>query len=207
MALDWNDPDFDASYTWADDRLIAAILDKVSILDILDHCKLEYGNASSGDFAFKMRCPFHWHAEGMERTASFYISREQDSFYCFGCNYSGNTINLAQYLLDKPYDQAIKWLAGLAGLTETNIDDLPNISERVRRKPEETIEYYTSKSSTIIRKLIASMRGKPQYTKCKDWADKQFIDMDILMDLEDSEWEKAKNKYERICEISKKYLV
>src|SRR3990167_1702342 len=140
MIPDWDDPKF-PEYAWVDDRFIAVILDKVSILDILDHCKLEYANASSGDFEYKMRCPFTWHADGMERTASFYISREQDSFYCFGCNYNGNTVNFAQYLLYKPYDHAVIWLAGLAGLTDTNLDDLPDIKDRVQRKPEETIEY------------------------------------------------------------------
>ena len=85
--------------------------------------------------------------------------------------------------------------------------DLPDIKDRIIRKPEETIEYYAAKSSITIRKLITAMKSKKGYGRCQDWADKQFVELDTLMDLEDSEWEKAKNKYEYICKISNKYTV
>jgi len=197
--LDWND--IDVSWIVCED----VVLDKVGILDILDKCDLDYATVSGGEFSYRMRCPFTWHADGAERTASLYISRDQDSFYCFGCNYNGNTINFTEYLLGKPYDKAIEWLAGIGGITEDNVGDIPSIS-RIRRKPEETVAFYVMKAGVLIRRWLKLAKGQSSYERYCDWAERQFITLDNLLDLDDAEWERAKEKYDIIQDRLAKYV-
>jgi hypothetical protein len=52
-------------------------------------------------------CPFH-----KEKHPSFYIYTKTDSFYCFGCNQGGNTINLVRKLRGCSFKQAINYLLG-----------------------------------------------------------------------------------------------
>lgn len=48
------------------------------------------------------KCPFH-----NEKTASFKLFRENNSFYCFGCGAGGNVINLCAKALGISYSDAI----------------------------------------------------------------------------------------------------
>lgn len=69
-------------------------------LDTLLDCKLrQSGKNLSG------LCPFH-----SERTPSFYIYTDTNSFYCFGCQKSGNSINLVRYLHGYGFIEAVKFL-------------------------------------------------------------------------------------------------
>lgn len=196
--LDWGDIDV----SWLAGENV--ILDKVGILDILDKCRLEYTAVSSGDFAYRMRCPFPWHADGAERTASMYISKDQDSFYCFGCNYNGNTINFAQYLLGKPYDKAIEWLMNMADISG-DLEDIPTI-HRAPRKPEETISFYILKAGSLIRQWLKISKNSPNYEHYCWWAERQFSRMDSILDKDDNQWEEAKMVYDKICERLEKYI-
>ena len=57
------------------------------------------------------RCPFH-----NERTASFSVTPSKRTYYCFGCGCGGDIISFCTSYLGMPYNEAIKYLAGLAGL-------------------------------------------------------------------------------------------
>lgn len=50
-----------------------------------------------------IRCPFH-----SERTASFRVYRNNNSFYCFGCGIGGDQINFVAKILDISYYEALK---------------------------------------------------------------------------------------------------
>lgn len=50
-----------------------------------------------------IRCPFH-----SERTASFRVYRNNNSFYCFGCGIGGDQINFVAKILDISYYDALK---------------------------------------------------------------------------------------------------
>ncbi len=60
---------------------------------------------------YKALCPFH-----DEKTASFIIFPEKQSFRCFGCSVSGDVITLAMKLRHLEFMDALKELADIAGV-------------------------------------------------------------------------------------------
>ena len=55
-------------------------------------------------------CPFH-----SEKTPSFYVYPDTQSFYCFGCGAGGDAINFAKKINSIDYGEAVKMLAARAG--------------------------------------------------------------------------------------------
>lgn len=50
-------------------------------------------------------CPFH-----EEKHSSFYIYTETNSYYCFGCNQGGNSINFIRLLYGFSFREAVEYL-------------------------------------------------------------------------------------------------
>lgn len=65
-------------------------------------------------------CPFH-----NEKTPSFTVYPENDSFYCFGCGVGGDVITFVRRIENLDYLEAVKMLADRAGmaLPEDGFDD------------------------------------------------------------------------------------
>ncbi|MEK7095482.1 MAG: DNA primase [Patescibacteria group bacterium] len=59
----------------------------------------------------KGRCPFH-----NEKTASFFVSPERNSFYCFGCNAKGDIFTFVEQFEGLDFMGALKLLAERAGI-------------------------------------------------------------------------------------------
>ena len=56
-------------------------------------------------------CPFH-----SEKTPSFVVYPETQSFYCFGCGAGGDVITFIKKINNVDYVEAVKTLAARAGL-------------------------------------------------------------------------------------------
>lgn len=69
----------------------------------------------------KCCCPFH-----SEKTPSFVVFEETDSFYCFGCGAGGDVITFIEKIENLEYIEAVKFLCKMAGLPfpEEGLDDL-----------------------------------------------------------------------------------
>ena len=63
-------------------------------------------------------CPFH-----SEKTPSFYVYPDTQSFYCFGCGAGGDAIAFAKKINSISYGEAVKLLAARAGMPEPQEDD------------------------------------------------------------------------------------
>ena len=63
-------------------------------------------------------CPFH-----SEKTPSFYVYPDTQSFYCFGCGAGGDAITFAKKINSIDYTEAVKMLAARAGMPEPQEDD------------------------------------------------------------------------------------
>ena len=63
-------------------------------------------------------CPFH-----SEKSPSFYVYPDTQSFYCFGCGAGGDAITFAKKINSIDYPEAIKMLAARAGMPEPQEDD------------------------------------------------------------------------------------
>ena len=63
-------------------------------------------------------CPFH-----NEKTPSFVVYPDTQSFYCFGCGAAGDTINFVRKYNNLGYVEAVKQLAARAGMPLPEEDD------------------------------------------------------------------------------------
>ena len=84
---------------------IKSKLDIVSVLGT--YIKLEKSGSN-----FKGRCPFH-----NEKTPSFFVSTDRDSYYCFGCHAKGDIFTFVQEFEGLDFVGALKVLADRAGVT------------------------------------------------------------------------------------------
>lgn len=63
-------------------------------------------------------CPFH-----SEKSPSFYVYPDTQSFYCFGCGAGGDVITFIKKINNVDYIEAVKFLAGRAGMALPEEDD------------------------------------------------------------------------------------
>lgn len=64
-----------------------SLISKANSVDIKKVFSLYKINTT--DYSKKIICPFPFHANGSERTPSFYYYTETNTFFCFGCKSSG----------------------------------------------------------------------------------------------------------------------
>ncbi len=87
--------------------VIQKIKEKLSIVDVLSsYLKVEKAGKN-----YKARCPFH-----NEKTPSFFISPERESYYCFGCHAKGDIFSFVENFEGTDFPGALKILADRAGI-------------------------------------------------------------------------------------------
>lgn len=86
---------------------VEKIKERLGIVEVLStYLKLEKAGAS-----FKAKCPFH-----NEKTASFFISPDRGTYYCFGCGVKGDIFTFVQEFEGVEFMQALQILALKAGV-------------------------------------------------------------------------------------------
>ncbi len=88
-------------------------------------------------------CPFHG-----EKTPSFNIYTETNSFYCFGCAAAGDVISFVMKIENLDYMEAVKFLADRAGMSlpEDNYDDsLSRLRTRIYEANREAARFFYAK--------------------------------------------------------------
>jgi DNA primase len=73
-------------------------------------------------------CPFH-----NEKSPSFTVFEDTESFYCFGCGAGGDVITFIKRIENLDYVDAVKLLAEQSGL-EVPTDDSSNVLSKLREK-------------------------------------------------------------------------
>lgn len=101
------------------DKTIIEQASTIPIISVLRLYGIKIDNSTK-----KIHCPFSdLHKNGIDRSASFYIYRDTNSFYCFGCQSVGNGIAfVAQIEGINRYKAAQKILTALEN--EVDIDNL-----------------------------------------------------------------------------------
>ena len=87
-------------------------------------------------------CPFH-----SEKTPSFTVFPDSESFYCFGCGAGGDIINFISKIENLDYIDAVKLLGERCGVAvvETEKDDtLHNLKNTILEINRETARFYYS---------------------------------------------------------------
>ena len=85
-------------------------------------------------------CPFH-----SEKTPSFTVYPDSQSFYCFGCGAGGDVVTFVRRMENLDYIEAVKFLAQRAGLAmpEDGYDDsYAKLKTRILEINRETARFY-----------------------------------------------------------------
>ncbi|MBI1999114.1 MAG: DNA primase [Parcubacteria group bacterium] len=86
---------------------VEQIKERLSIVDVVSsYVKLERAGKN-----YKARCPFH-----NEKTPSFFVSPERDTYHCFGCDNGGDVFQFVQDMEGLDFSGALKVLAERAGV-------------------------------------------------------------------------------------------
>lgn len=96
-------------------------------------------------------CPFH-----NEKTPSFNVYPENNSFYCFGCNKGGGVFQFVMGVENLAFPDAVRWLAQRAGMTvpEEGADDgMSRLRTRILEINRE--------SGRFFYKTLSQPEGKP----------------------------------------------
>ncbi len=83
-------------------------------------------------------CPFH-----NEKTPSFYVYPETNSYFCFGCNAGGSALDFVMHQQNLDFIEAVKFLAARVGMPMPDEDDTATrIRSRVLAINRETARFY-----------------------------------------------------------------
>lgn len=104
-------------------------------------------------------CPFH-----SEKTPSFTVYQDTQSFYCFGCGSGGDVISFVMKIENLEYIEAVKLLAENAGLTLPDDKTTDNIS-RLKLKileinRESAIFFYKSLTNDLSKKGLIYIKSR-----------------------------------------------
>jgi DNA primase len=115
---------------------VEKIKERLNIVDLLgSYLKLEKAGKN-----MKARCPFH-----NEKTPSFFVSPERDSYYCFGCNAKGDIFTFVQEFEGVDFFGALKMLAERTGVTlERNSFEKKDDKETIFNALEAAAQFFES---------------------------------------------------------------
>ncbi|MCB9891231.1 MAG: DNA primase [Planctomycetes bacterium] len=101
--------------------------------------------------SWKACCPFH-----DEKTPSFTVSEERQTFYCFGCGAKGDVFSFVMQRDNVEFKEALAWLAEQAGI-ELRPTSGPRDDDAAPRRLRAALEFATGR----FRKLLDSPTGAP----------------------------------------------
>ena len=104
-------------------------------------------------------CPFH-----SEKTPSFTVYSDTASFYCFGCQAAGDVIGFIRKIENLDYVEAVRFLAGRAGLAvpeDGKNDGLTHMRLRIREQNREAGRFfYRALYSSAGRQALAYFHSR-----------------------------------------------
>ncbi len=89
------------------DDIIQRVRDSSDIVSVVS----EYVSLKKAGSSYKGLCPFH-----SEKSPSFIVSPSRHTFHCFGCGKGGNVITFVMEMEKMPFPEALRHLAGKAGI-------------------------------------------------------------------------------------------
>jgi len=139
-------------------EIIAEVLAATDVVDVIGGY-IELKPAGSG--RLKAPCPFH-----TEKDPSFYVNRDRQQYYCFGCQKHGDAISFICDYEGLPFMDALRKLADKAGIRFPAPSKFDDKEDQLRI---ELIEFEKFAGRFYIEKLNDPLKGSAgrQYLKTR----------------------------------------
>ena len=135
------------------DSPVEKIKERLPITEVAaSYVKLEKAGKS-----LKARCPFH-----KERTASFFISPERGTFYCFGCGEKGDIFTLTERLEGVDFTGALRLLAERAGIP---LSELKMQGGQGRKEEKDRLYALMEEATNLFQKNLVARPDVREYLK------------------------------------------
>ncbi|MEE1075668.1 MAG: DNA primase [Acutalibacteraceae bacterium] len=118
------------------EEFLQELKDRNDITDVVS----SYVNLKRAGRLYSGRCPFH-----NEKTPSFYVYPDTQSFYCFGCGAGGEVITFIKKIENLDYIDAVKLLAQRAGMDmpqDSYDDSMAKLKRRIYEINRETARFF-----------------------------------------------------------------
>ena len=133
------------------DEILDEVRARNDIVDVIgSYVKLK----KSGSTWFGL-CPFH-----NEKTPSFSVTPRKQMFYCFGCHKGGSVIRFIQEYENYSFQEAVRMLAGRAGIALPEESD-PSEEQRKNRDRKEQLLKIHKLAGTWYYYNLRSEQGRP----------------------------------------------
>lgn len=129
------------------DSFIEEVVTRNDIVSVIGSY-IELKRSSSNMVA---RCPFH-----SEKTPSFTVFPNTQSFYCFGCHAAGDVITFIKKIENLTYVEAVKFLCERAGLTFPETE-----GDREAEEQRKRIYSVNRAAARYFHSVLISDRGRP----------------------------------------------
>lgn len=144
------------------------IKQKLDIVDVLG----EYIQLKPSGINHKGLCPFH-----QEKSPSFMVNRERQSWHCFGCSKGGDIFSFVQEIEGMDFIEALKILASKAGIQLTNaFEDKVRLNQKNRIKEIHSVS--ASFYNNFLTKIDVSKLAR-EYLKGREITDKTIEEWQI----------------------------
>lgn len=141
-----------------------AIKDRLDIVQIIG----EYVRLKKAGINYKANCPFH-----NEKSPSFMVQPEKQFWHCFGCNKGGDVFSFLQEMEGIDFSEALKILAGRAGVT------LDNFASEVNKSQKNRIIEINTKAAYFFHHFLLDM---PAAQGARDYLQKRQLSQETLVD-------------------------
>jgi DNA primase len=135
--------------------------DLKSHLDIVQVVQERLPLRKAGGASWKGLCPFHG-----EKTPSFNVNGEKGFFHCFGCGVGGDVIKFVELYDKVSFPDAVRQLAGRAGIPVPEPEDAKHDAETARER--ETLLKVHEVAAAWFKAQLATPPGRGAMRVLKD---------------------------------------
>lgn len=132
-------------------REIEQIKDRLDIVDLVgSYIKLDKAGRN-----YKARCPFH-----SEKTPSFIVSPERQTFYCFGCSAHGDLFTFVEKFEGLEFKEVLQVLAEKAGV---ELKPFKKEGDRQEQDKKEKILQALERAASLYQKFLGKEPAQEKY--------------------------------------------
>ncbi len=152
---------------------MASIIETIKAkVDVVEEIGLVVALQKSGK-AFKGLCPFH-----NERTASFYVFAESQTWRCFGCNEGGDVFSFVQKQQGLEFREALHYLAEKAGVP---VEDQGNRDPEAEREVSAARERLRKLNEDALLWFHHMLLRSKEATEARAYVQRRGISSDSVM--------------------------